>query len=110
MSVTALDLAVVTIESLVARDISDFSSRRARGAALQAPAHPASAAPGAPGTTAAPWALALPVLAAGARPALAAPAPVSAPASEPITADKPSSSAPAHPHHAPASRRLAQVH
>lgn len=104
MSVTALDLAVVTIESLVAQDISAFSSRRARGAALQAPAHPAPAAPGAPGTTAAPWVLALPVLAAGARPALAAPA------SEPITADGPSSSTPAYPHHASASRRLAQVH
>jgi hypothetical protein len=33
MSVTALDLSVVTIESLVAQDISDYSLRRARAAA-----------------------------------------------------------------------------
>lgn len=38
MSVTALDLSVVTIESLVAQDISDYSLRRARGAAEAAAA------------------------------------------------------------------------
>lgn len=54
MSVTAVDLSVVTIESLVAQDISAYSLRRARGAAEAAPARaplpvePVQAAPAHP--------------------------------------------------------------
>jgi hypothetical protein len=54
MSVTALDLSVVTIESLVAQDISAFSLRRARGATDVPPARapqpvePVQAAPAHP--------------------------------------------------------------
>lgn len=101
MSVTALDLSVVTIESLVSRDISAYSLRRARGAAVQAPAQPV---PAAPAESAAARSHALPVLAAVVLPALAVPATV------PATAGATPQTAPVHPHRASASRRLAQVH
>lgn len=101
MSVTALDLAVVTIESLVSQDISAYSLRRARGAAAQAPAEPAPAAPAEP---AAARTLALPALAAVVLPVLAAPA------IAPTTVSGTPQTAPVRPHRAAAGRRLAQVH
>lgn len=86
MSVTALDLSVVTIESLVAQDISDFSIRRLRGGSTQASSSRAATLPVEQPVAAVP--LVLPA---------AAPTPVPVPM-------------PAHPHRAPSARRLAQVH
>ena len=90
MSVTALDLSVVTIESLVAQDISAFSLRRLRGGSTQASSSRAATVPVEQPVAAVPL-----VLAAAA--ATLAPVPVTAPV-------------PAHPHRAPSARRLAQVH
>ena len=90
MSVTALDLSVVTIESLVAQDISAYSLRRLRGGSARAPSNPAATVPVEQPVTAVP-----PVLAA------AATTPVPVPVPAPV---------PARPHRAPSARRLAQVH
>lgn len=94
MSVTALDLSVVTIESLVAQDISAFSLRRLRGGSTQASSSRAATVPVEQPVAAVPLVLA----AAATTPAATlAPVPVTAPV-------------PAHPHRAPSARRLAQVH
>ena len=90
MSVTALDLSVVTIESLVAQDISAYSLRHLRGGSTQPATSAGEALPVEQPTAVTP--LVLPA---------AAPNPTSSPA--PVAA-------PAHPHRAPSARRLAQVH
>ena len=89
MSVTALDLSVVTIESLVAQDISAFSLRRLRGDSTQASSSRAATVPMEQPVAAVPLV----------RAAATTPAPVPVPA--PV---------PAHAHRAPSARRLAQVH
>ena len=90
MSVTALDLSVVTIESLVAQDISAYSLRHPRGASTQPATGAGDALPTEQPTAVSP--LVLPAAAATSAPT---PAPVAAPA---------------HPHRAPSGRRLVQVH
>jgi len=90
MSVTALDLSVVTIESLVAQDISDFSLRRLRGGSTQASPNRAASVSVEQPVAAVPLVLAA---------AATTPAPTLAPV--PV---------PAHAHRAPSARRLAQVH
>lgn len=90
MSVTALDLSVVTIESLVAQDISAYSLRRLRDGSTQASSRRAATLPVGQPVPAVP--LVLPAV-----------TPIPAPVPAPIPV-------PAHPHRAPSARRLAQVH
>ena len=89
MSVTALDLSVVTIESLVARDISAYSLRRQRDGAAQAL------------TETVPTVL-LPTVPVPGR--SVSPLPLDG------TATSVSVLASAHTHRAPSARRLVQVH